>query len=99
MELGVALNENDSTIDTMRLNLTIARDQKYKDENEYYIIEGFSSLSNNETVVCKVVPNSKDPNLDVVKETVDRNTIYKISFNNKKYEINFPRLVRKSRIG
>jgi len=82
VELGVALNENDSTIDTMRLNLTIARDQKYKDENEYYIIEGFSSLSNNETVVCKVVPNSKDPNLDVVKETVDRNTIYKISFNN-----------------
>lgn len=80
-ELGVALNKSASDIDTIHITLTLTRDQKYKNENEHYIIEGFSSLSNSETVTCKVVPNSKSDNLDITAENTGKDKIYNISFN------------------
>lgn len=80
-ELGVALNKSASDIDTIHITLTLTRDQKYKNENEHYIIEGFSSLSNSETITCKVVPNSKSDNLDITEENTGKDKIYNISFN------------------
>jgi len=81
VDLGIYLNEDSSNIDIARISLNLTRDQRFKNENEYYIVEGFSSLSNNETVVCNVVPKSNTPNLEVIKETIEGKTIYKIGFN------------------
>lgn len=68
-ELSLTLNPKSSTHEEISLTININRDKRYISENDSYILEGISTL-NNEEVSCSIEPSSRSANLNVTNNII-----------------------------